>query len=354
MKSQSCSSCFLSEDFPNTKINENGKCTHCNDQELDEVLYSATSSDISHLNEMIDNLRHQKRKKYDCIIGASGGLDSSYVIYIAKKELGLNPLVISYNHGFTYKHALDNIKRICLELDIDLRVISSARRNDYKYIKDIVRGLNIIDLYWGICSFCHYILPAVVYKTAVNEVIPIIFTSTNNYEEKLHIPANFRLKFMLKSLNFKNVWKIPFSLFYLLRAQYHLINLKLEFYLPPFSNLFKRHPKCPIISIDLTKYKPWNIRYMIKTLNENLGWELPQHPNIRMRFDCKIEDSFINYTYKKATGATIHSIISSNLVSRGVFTKSEMEEAVIYYDSAIKEKQNEVLNELGLKIRNIT
>lgn len=349
IKSQPCSTCFLSEKFPDIKIDLNGKCTICNDQALRKIVDLETSSDVTHLHEMVDKLRLKNRGKYDCIIGASGGLDSSYVIYIAKKELGLNPLVISYDHDFTYSHALDNVKRICKELNIELRIISSAGRHDRKYIKAMVKGLTVIDSYWGICSFCHYILPAVVFKTAVNEGIPFLITSNNIYEGELHLSGKFRLKHMLKSFTFQNFWKIPLIMFYVIKAQYHLLNLKKEFYVPPFTNIFKAHPECRVESINLTKYLLWDIKNMIKTLSENLGWELPPHPNIRMRFDCKIEDSFINYTYKKATGATIHSIISSNLVNAGVFSKGELEDATSYYDGIINERKDEIMEKLGLK-----
>lgn len=338
----------MSGKFPEIVIDETGICNHCHSREFVESVEQETKSNLNALIEEVNRLKGQKKGKYDCIIGASGGLDSSYVIYVAKQMLGLEPLVISYNHGFTYPAALDNVKRICKELDIDLRIISSKGRHDFKFIKAMVRGLSKIDSYWGICSFCHYVLPAVVYKTASAEGIPLLFTSNNMYEAKLHLSGKFRLQHMLNSLNLRHIWKIPMIMFNIIIAQYHFMNLKLEFYLPPYSNLFKRKPVCPVYDINMTKYLAWDIKNMTDTLNNKLGWQLPQHPNIHMRFDCRIEDSFINYTHKKATGATVHSIIASNLINGGVFTKSEIEEAVNYYDSIITESKEQVIKELGL------
>jgi len=338
----------MTQKFPDIKINETGICNHCHSSEFMESVEYETNSNLSVLIEEVNKLKKQKQGKYDCIIGASGGLDSSYIIYVAKQMLRLNPLVISYNHGFTYPAAINNVKHICKELDIDLRIISSNGRHDFKFIKAMVRGLSQIDSYWGICSFCHYVLPAVVYKTASLEGIPILFTSNNMYEAKLHLSGKFRLRHMLNSLNFRNIWKFPMIVLNIIKAQYHFINLKLEFYLPPVSNLFKRKPVCPVYDINMTQYLSWDIKNMTDTLNNKLGWQLPQHPNINMRFDCRIEDSFINYTYKKATGATVHSIIASNLVNGGVFTKSEMEEAVNYYDNIITDSKEQMFKDLGL------
>jgi hypothetical protein len=88
---------------------------------------------------------------------------------------------------------------------------------------------------------------------------------------------------------------------------------------------------------------------MINTLKEKAEWKVPVHPNFQMRFDCKIEDSFINHTYKKATGMTIHSIIASNLIHCGIKTKSQLKKAVEYYDNIIDERKEEIMSYLGIK-----
>ena len=69
---------------------------------------------------------------------------------------------------------------------------------------------------------------------------------------------------------------------------------------------------------------------------------MPEHTDLPMRFDCKIEDSFINRTYKKAVGITIHGIICSNLINAGIRTKKDLEETVKHYDQIIEKRMEEV------------
>jgi hypothetical protein len=94
--------------------------------------------------------------------------------------------------------------------------------------------------------------------------------------------------------------------------------LKFEFFVPPIKNIFRGAPKKPFKTINLTKYVPWDIKQMIEDLARDTGWRLPDHPNLGMRFDCMIEDSLVDLSYKKATGLSIHGIIANNLIYDGV------------------------------------
>ena len=99
-----CISCFFDENFPGVIIEENGRCNHCNSGEFKEKVSKLTHSNVEQLRIVSSQIREERKNKgskYDCIIGASGGLDSSYVVYIAKKIFDNNPLVVSYANDFT-------------------------------------------------------------------------------------------------------------------------------------------------------------------------------------------------------------------------------------------------------------
>lgn len=125
-----CNSCFFSEKFPGVIIEKNGRCTFCNSDDFKIDKSVQTTLNITELQNIAKELKEKRKGKYDCIIGASGGLDSSYVIYIAKKILDLNPLVIKYDHGFNYSISDNNLKTICSKLKVDLKIIKSAKQND--------------------------------------------------------------------------------------------------------------------------------------------------------------------------------------------------------------------------------
>jgi len=339
----------MCEGFPGVVINDKGVCGPCGNLEQQVVDPMLTPKPaLPELRRIIDEKNGGRKRKYDCVIGASGGLDSSYVLLTAKKKLGLNPLVIHYDTGLNYEHAFSNLKRLCEKLDVEFRVISSRGNWDRKYVREVINALKRVDAYWGVCTFCHHVLVDAVNRAAVNEKIPVILTSRNIYEEKLHLSANFRLKHMVLAFFKRGIPVLPAMLIHLTRAGYFFLRLKMEFSLPPVTNLFRRRPKYKGVSyVNVTEYVPWEIGRMIKELREEVGWKVPEHPSLQMRFDCKIEDSFINHTYRQATGLTIHGIIASNLIACGVMKKEELTDAVKYYDDIIKERKEEVLKILG-------
>jgi len=338
-KFKECSTCFFTEEFPGIVIADNGRCNFCNSQLFDEEKRRLTKKGIEELKAVADDLKRNRKGAYDCIIGASGGLDSSYVIYIAKKILGLNPLVINYDHGHNFEIAIENLKAICRQLGVDCRTISSAKKNDQQYIRHMVLAFKETQIFWGVCSFCHYILPTVVYQNALKEKISAILVSTNLYEWRLYLKTGFKIRFILKELTKLKFTDVMKSFFHIVAAQYYLLKFKCEFYLPPFTNLFRREPKRPkgLQRINLTDYVEWDIGHMIKTLEQEAGWKVPPDPKLPMRFDCKIEEGLINQTYRKACGFTVHGIICNNLIYGQWKTKQELKKSVELYNSEIVE-----------------
>ena len=345
-----CSTCFVPTRFPGIQIENNGKCSLCNSNIFGTVRKARTTSNITELHRIAEQLKKKRYGQYDCVIGASGGLDSSYVIYVAKKVLDLNPLVVSYDYGFTYDITKNNLKTICKELKVDLRFIHSAQEYDRKYIKSMVRALSTIDIYWGVCAFCHYVLPAAVYHCALKEKTFFILTSSNVYEQFLHVHRGVRSKFTARALLKSGIWKLPKILLHMAVAYYYLLRLKLEFYVPPIINIFLPLPKSHRLKkVNITKYVRWDVDTMAETLQKEVGWKTPEHPKLPMRFDCEIEESLINYTYKQTTGMTVHGIICNNLIYDGVRTKSKLKDTVDYYDGLVKDKKEELMIRLGLK-----
>ena len=109
-------------------------------------------------------------------------------------------------------------------------------------------------------------------------------------------------------------------------------------------------PKVPSIEeINITKYVRWDMDNMVKTLQKEVGWTPPKDTKLPMRFDCEIEDSFINHSYKTDTGLTCHGIICNNLIYDGIRTKNQLKKTVEYYDRLVKHKKEELMIRLGLK-----
>jgi N-acetyl sugar amidotransferase len=106
---------------PEITFDKNGVCNYCLNYEDKKLLFTPKAEDKSRLlNDMVDFCRKKgKGKKYDCIIGVSGGVDSTYVAYKVKK-LGLRPLAVHLDNGWDAELAVSNIRAVLKKLDIEL------------------------------------------------------------------------------------------------------------------------------------------------------------------------------------------------------------------------------------------
>lgn len=119
---QICSRCVLDTSEPTITFDDNGVCRFCNDYDYYKLLNQKTAEKRAELcNSFIDKIKLDgKNKEYDCIIGLSGGVDSSYVAYLVKKIFGLRPLAVHLDNGWNDELAVSNIENICKILNIDL------------------------------------------------------------------------------------------------------------------------------------------------------------------------------------------------------------------------------------------
>ncbi|CAL7963040.1 N-acetyl sugar amidotransferase [Gammaproteobacteria bacterium] len=118
---QICSNCVMDTSDPEIVFDEQGVCNHCKiyKERAENELRSGNAGRIE-LNSIIDKIKAEgKGKNYDCVIGVSGGVDSTYVAYIAKK-LGLRPLAVHFDNGWNSELAVKNIENTLKKMDIDL------------------------------------------------------------------------------------------------------------------------------------------------------------------------------------------------------------------------------------------
>ncbi len=110
---------------PSMVLEENGKCERCNMYE--STIATSWNHGRGHEKELQTLLAKIKKaglgKKYDCLIGLSGGFDSTYVLHMAIKEWGLRPLVFHVDSGFDLPIGVQNITAICNKLRVDLKIV---------------------------------------------------------------------------------------------------------------------------------------------------------------------------------------------------------------------------------------
>ena len=129
-----CTRCVLDTTDPEIIFDEKGQCNHCTDyyNRISKLSYQGEKSD-SELKELVDEIKVAgKNKEFDCVIGVSGGIDSSYLAYLASK-LGLRPLAVHLDNGWNSDQAVKNIQGICTKLGIEYQSVVL----DWEEFKDI-------------------------------------------------------------------------------------------------------------------------------------------------------------------------------------------------------------------------
>ena len=133
LKIQICSRCLYDSNLPGITFNKKGVCSYCQLTEEMEEEYPTGREGWEKLTQFADEIKKAgKNKKYDCAIGVSGGCDSSYLLHLAKKKLGLRPLAVHFDNTWNSKTAVENIYRVLTKLDIDLytHVMDNEEFND--------------------------------------------------------------------------------------------------------------------------------------------------------------------------------------------------------------------------------
>jgi len=119
---QICTNCIMDTSDPNIVFDENGVCDYCHNY-YDNILpnWHTGPEGEQELMKIAEKVKKEgKGKDFDCIIGMSGGLDSSYAVYIAKEKMGLRPLVFHVDAGWNTQQAVGNIEKVVDGLGLDL------------------------------------------------------------------------------------------------------------------------------------------------------------------------------------------------------------------------------------------
>ena len=116
-----CSRCIYDERVPSIHFDDEGVCNYCHQvQELVEQYGTGQPKGEAQFAAILNDIKRAGRnKKYDCIVGVSGGTDSSYLVYLAK-EWGLRPLAVHYDNTWNSAIATMNIHRVLSGLNVDL------------------------------------------------------------------------------------------------------------------------------------------------------------------------------------------------------------------------------------------
>ena len=317
-----CSNCVMDTTDPDIIFDENGVCDHCN------IYYSHTlpawqkkQSNASDLNKVIQTIKSSsKGKDFDCIIGMSGGVDSSYLTHYAAAELGLKPLVFHVDAGWNSKIAVNNIEKIIDKLGLDLftEVIDWEEMQDLQ-LSFLKSGVSHIDTPQDHCFF------AVMYKFASKYNIKHILTGGNLSTECIRNPVSWmyyqsdarQLKDIQKRFGTKKLKNFPTT-----SILWHKIYL-------PYIRRIK--------TLRILDYIHYNKKEAIDKLESVYGWESYGQKHFESRFTRFYEAYWLPKRFGFDTRRVqFSSLIVTNQMTRdeamNILEKPSYDEATIHND----------------------
>jgi hypothetical protein len=181
---QICKRCILPDGFLGVSLNLEGNCGFCVDADHENTNWSRMTIDderrenaLKNWNNIVQEMQVNHGKvKYDCILGYSGGKDSTALLDHLVNELGLTPLAVTSDTGFMTEIAKDNMKVTLEQIDVDHVFIEDCIPTFTKLYKYHFLNHNSNDIFLArdICDYCSDLIHSIVVKEAIKREIPYV------------------------------------------------------------------------------------------------------------------------------------------------------------------------------------
>lgn len=183
-----CERCVMDSSVPDITFDEIGICNYCEEYSRDVGALVTEKSDSRNveLDHLISSLKEQgKGKRYDCVVGVSGGIDSSWAL-VKSLELGLRPLAVHMDNGWNSELAQNNIANLVRHLGIDLYTYV-INWDEYRSLMQSFFDANVIDIE----ILYDNAMAAVNFSQANLYGIKYILGGTNQITEGLRMPSSW-------------------------------------------------------------------------------------------------------------------------------------------------------------------
>ncbi len=318
-----CKRCIFDENVPGISFDEEGICSYCRQTEQLEKEYPTGKKGDEIFKKLVKDVKKAGRgKPYDCVVGVSGGCDSSYLVYIAKKY-GLRPLAVHFDNTWNSTTATENIRFVLQKLKVDLftYVMDNEEFNDMAraFLKASVPEIDALS---------DIALTTVLYMAADKYKIKYIFNG-HNFRTEGMMPlgwfyfdgkyiADIQKKFGSKKMQtYPNLWLLKW-LKYLLFTRVKRIR--------------------PLYYMDYDKAK------VKKFLHKEFGWNWYGGHHMENKYTLFCD----NYIMPVKFGIDMRYVEFSALIRSGQMTKEEALKEIKIPPPIERELIEEVKTRLGL------
>ena len=326
-KYQICAKCIMDTTDSEIKFDKEGICNHCKkyDELKQKYVFSGEEGERK-LKQIVKKIKKMgENRKYDCIIGVSGGLDSTYAAYIVK-ELELRPLAVHVDNGWNSELATRNIEKILSNLGIDLYT-EVVNWEEFKSLQIAFLKASTPDLEIP----TDHALLSVLYSVAIKEKIRYIIRGSNIETEGV-LPVNWS--------HGHRDWK------YIININKRFGTTKIKNY-PHFSLLKLIYYKINIKEFNILNFIDYNKKEAEALIKKRFGWENygeKHHESIYTRF-------IQSYILPKKFNIDKRRVYLSALIRSSQITRNEALKEIkkeIYSPQQLREDKEYVIKQLGL------
>ena len=328
---QVCTNCVMDTTDSKITFDEKGMCDHChNFYEKIKPNWHPDETGKAKLNKIVAKIKQDcKNDQYDCIIGLSGGVDSSYLAYYAVKILGLRPLLFACDTGWNLNVAVQNVEKITKGLDIPLytEIVNWNEMRDLQlaFFKAQVPYQDIPQ---------DHVIFASLYNYAAKNGIKYVLTGGNNSTECVREP---------------NEWVYQNDIKMLKDIHYQFGQAPLKSL--PLCGMFKSHIYYRYLKgmkvVKPLDMIPYTKAEAIDTLKQKFGWE----PYANKHFESVFTRFYEGYWLIKKFGYDKRRCHFSSLILTGQMTREEALEILEkppYDEKQALEDMDYVAKKLGL------
>lgn len=334
---QICTNCVMDTTDSAIQFDVKGVCDHCNTYYTKTLPFWDTSeTGFAQLQKVVESIKTAgKGKEFDCIIGMSGGIDSSYLVYAAKEILGLKPLVFHVDAGWNSQIAVNNIERIVDNLGLDLytEVIDWEEMKDLQlaYFK---AGVPHIDTPQDHAFF------ATMYNFASKYKVKYILTGANYSTECVRNPIEW-MYYQSDVIQLKDIHKKfgtrPLKKYPLTSILWH------KLYLPYIKGI---KVVKPLNNVSYIKSEAMQL------LQDKFGWQ----PYPQKHFESRFTKFYESYWLPKKFGYDVRKVQYSSLILTNQMTREQALEKLKqppYDESTIHQDFEFIANKLGITEREL-
>ncbi len=328
---QICTFCVMDTSDCEIEFDADGRCNHCRSFPAKREKLGDATARASQLKELVSAIRTAgKNKPYDCVIGVSGGVDSTYVAYLVK-QLGLRPLAIHLDNGWDSELAVSNIQKVLERLKIDLvtRVLDwdEFRELQLSFLRASVSDAEVPT---------DHAIGAALFEAAVAHDIAYVISGANVETEAI-LPTSWTY----------GVWDWR----YIKNVHRQFSRRRLRDY-PHYSlpRMLYLTGMRGIKAVQILNYVPYVKDDVMRVLQADLGWKYyggKHYESIYTRF-------FQGYILPRKFNIDKRRAHLSTLICAGQMTRDEASVALerdVYGDGCAQEDLEYVVKKLGLSAR---